>query len=269
MIDVRWPRPGAREGLWERAAVAARGALGFCNVCARPTVFRVRSGNLRETVDCALCGSFNRQRQIAAVLLDGLGPGGRAPAGLDRLPRGLRVWNLEARRALHDALAARLGDGYVGSEYLGPGVPSGAVRGGVLHVDAQRTHFPDASFDVVLSSDVLEHVPRPADAHREIHRVLRPGGRHVFTVPFYEHRFTCETRAEEDGAGGVRHLAEPVYHEDPVRPGGALVFNVFAMELLCDLERVGFTPRLCLVRAPWLGILGANGIVVDARKAAA
>jgi glycosyltransferase involved in cell wall biosynthesis/SAM-dependent methyltransferase len=42
----------------------------------------------------------------------------------------------------------------------------------------------DASIDTVLCSEVLEHVPHPERAVREIARVLRPGGSLVITVPF-------------------------------------------------------------------------------------
>jgi SAM-dependent methyltransferase len=43
---------------------------------------------------------------------------------------------------------------------------------------------PDATYDTVLCSEVLEHVADPAAALSEIHRVLKPGGRLVLTVPF-------------------------------------------------------------------------------------
>jgi ubiquinone/menaquinone biosynthesis C-methylase UbiE len=35
---------------------------------------------------------------------------------------------------------------------------------------------PDASFDVVLGTEVLEHVPEPIPAVQEMSRILRPGG---------------------------------------------------------------------------------------------
>lgn len=42
--------------------------------------------------------------------------------------------------------------------------------------DAMALDFAEASFDVVLCSQVYEHVPDPARMMREIHRVLAPGG---------------------------------------------------------------------------------------------
>jgi len=49
--------------------------------------------------------------------------------------------------------------------------------------DACRLPFPDASFDVVIATDVLEHIPDDSAAASEIRRVLRPGGWAILTVP--------------------------------------------------------------------------------------
>jgi SAM-dependent methyltransferase len=43
---------------------------------------------------------------------------------------------------------------------------------------------PDASFDVVLCTEVLEHLPNPLEALREFARLLRPGGHMIITAPF-------------------------------------------------------------------------------------
>jgi hypothetical protein len=83
--------------------------------------------------------------------------------------------------------------------------------------------------------------------------------------PFYGHRFTTERRAVVDATGAARHFLAPQYHLDPVRPEGVLVFNIFAPQLLCDLEAAAFEPRLLRVRSPARGILGRNGLVIRAQ----
>jgi SAM-dependent methyltransferase len=45
--------------------------------------------------------------------------------------------------------------------------------------------FPESSFDVVVSSEVLEHTPRPQRMIAEIARVLRGGGKAVLSVPMH------------------------------------------------------------------------------------
>ena len=54
---------------------------------------------------------------------------------------------------------------------------------GVLRGDACRLPFPDATFDVVITSEVLEHIQDDVAAIAEMVRVLKPGGRFAATVP--------------------------------------------------------------------------------------
>lgn len=49
--------------------------------------------------------------------------------------------------------------------------------------DAESLPFVKGSFDVVISSDVLEHLPDVRRHITEIHRVLAPGGRYLFKTP--------------------------------------------------------------------------------------
>jgi SAM-dependent methyltransferase len=54
---------------------------------------------------------------------------------------------------------------------------------GVLRGDATRLPFADASFDAVITSEVLEHIPDDSGALGELARILRPGGVFAATVP--------------------------------------------------------------------------------------
>src|SRR5215510_1965072 len=53
------------------------------------------------------------------------------------------------------------------------------LKGTFLVADAEQLDFADNSFDVVYSHGVLHHTPDTSGAVREIHRILRPGGRAV------------------------------------------------------------------------------------------
>src|SRR5215831_10665922 len=50
--------------------------------------------------------------------------------------------------------------------------------------DAQALGIRDASFDVVLCTEVLEHLPEPQRAIDEMYRVLAPGGQLLLTTRF-------------------------------------------------------------------------------------
>jgi hypothetical protein len=64
-----------------------------------------------------------------------------------------------------------------------PSIPFGAKVGEYENQDINNLLYPDDTFDVVMHSEVLEHVPNYAAALDECMRVLKPGGKLIFTVP--------------------------------------------------------------------------------------
>ena len=237
----------------------------FCPICGRVTTMVFRGGSARESWVCRSCRSFNRQRQIAAVLCR------RDLAG--RSHRSLRdyaehsgeaVYLAEQGGPLHEAL--RHASTFAASEYMDPRAASGEVINGVLHQDLQRLSFAGESFDLVVTTDVFEHVPAPYTAHAEILRVLRPGGRHVFTVPYDEGREDDDVRAVLDAEGNIEYLTEPQYHLDPLRPEGALVFTIFGTGMSDRLRDLGYEATVHRPHRPSQGIFGPGNVVFEARK---
>jgi SAM-dependent methyltransferase len=57
---------------------------------------------------------------------------------------------------------------------------------GVIESGIEKLPFDDGSFDLILATDVLEHIERDDRAARELLRVSAPGGRLLVTVPAYQ-----------------------------------------------------------------------------------
>lgn len=68
----------------------------------------------------------------------------------------------------------------------GTGLQKGTFDQSGLDIVSDITAIPqpDASFDAILCTEVLEHVSRPIDAIRELGRFCRPGGCLILTAPF-------------------------------------------------------------------------------------
>jgi SAM-dependent methyltransferase len=107
--------------------------------------------------------------------------------------------------------------------YFDPNVKVGTPRAdGAKMADVTKLQFADNSFDLIVSSEVLEHVPDLNAAFKEMRRVLRPGGCHVFTVPPSDATKQLATLRDDK----IVHLVmPPEYHGDPLGNGtGILAF---------------------------------------------
>jgi SAM-dependent methyltransferase len=106
---------------------------------------------------------------------------------------------------------------YVGIEHPGPAIEyeetlrhSFFRMRGIVDVmaDAHALPFHDATFDACLCTEVLEHVPHPPNVAREIARVLRPGGKVLFTVPFVGELHHVPYDFQRFTAFGIRQVLE-------------------------------------------------------------
>jgi SAM-dependent methyltransferase len=156
----------------------------------------------------------------------------------------------------------------VGSEWLGAAVPLGEVNSdGIRNEDLTRLTFEDRSFELVVTLDVLEHVPAFQAALAECLRVLAPGGWLLLTCPFRTDLAKNLVRAVVLPDGSVEHREPPEYHGNPVSPEGSLAYHHFGWELLDQLRSVGFEDvRACQYWSREYGYLGAEQVVFLARR---
>lgn len=215
----------------------------YCSVCNRQTpmlvdyLFSQRVPgqkpvpNWRERLECPFCGMNNRQRLIAGLIKKILEQGESARKDIYFMEQVTPIF-LWARKAFGE-------HNILGSEYLGDGLQAGTIKQGIRHEDAMNLSFADASLDLIVSNDVLEHVPNPFKAFSECARVLGHRGVLLMTVPFHSNMESSATRAVL-GAEGIRYLLPPEYHGNPVSSKGSLVFTDFGWDLLEKIRDAGF-----------------------------
>jgi ubiquinone/menaquinone biosynthesis C-methylase UbiE len=155
------------------------------------------------------------------VLDVGVGTGNLARPALARWP-GIRVTGVDASRemvATVEGLIAGSGDGlrdrFTGAVAFAADMP-----------------FPDRSFDVAMSSFVLQLVPSRAKALREIRRVLRPGGRLAYVTWLIDERAFKPDRIFD------RLLDEFGFEDDEDRPRTGDIPSV--ERAVAELRRAGF-----------------------------
>jgi SAM-dependent methyltransferase len=262
---------GQRDEIVRAVALETGKLSGVDNITGLATDFSVRGVGFREDVFAAESASSARQRSMVCGLSVALL--GVASFPLPALAAAinaaqLRVYLAEARSPLHGALARNVRPELLtASEYFDGGLRSGDLVDGILHEDLQDLSFDDAAFDVVLTTDVLEHVPNPERAEREIARVLRPGGHYIFTVPLDLYGDADIILAERLQDGTTRFHGEPVYHGDGLRPEGILAYRIFAQaDLARRFDGLGCTLRTYRFWSPAFGILGMEALVHLVRK---
>ena len=230
---------------------------GRCNVCGLRTRFLYSDPALhRESLNCVHCLTTSRYRSMARGLLEAFRrlEGVRAKS-LARLPRTL----VGRRIAVYDTqvpfdagasaypiptLLERCGWIDLSVSTWKPGrAPGEALGPRTTNQNLERLTFADASFDIVLTSDVIEHVRLEQRAHEEVRRVLKSGGIYLFTAPHFRDRTTIDRVKIVDPADPSRDVdvLPREYHGDAnSEDGRALAYRSFGIDLDEKLRGLGF-----------------------------
>jgi ubiquinone/menaquinone biosynthesis C-methylase UbiE len=140
-----------------------------------------------------------RHRLIEALLTERYGPPGRQAEPLTILDVGCGT----------GAMSVRLKRwGRVVSADFSPLALAFSRRRGLTHLvgaDAMRLPFGSDRFDAVIAMDMLEHLPDDRRALCAFHRVLKPGGRVLATIPAYPHLWSEHDLALMHHRRYVRH----------------------------------------------------------------
>lgn len=101
--------------------------------------------------------------------------------------------------------------------------PGGSLE--ITTADALALRFPEASFDVVIVSEVFEHIPEDQAAMAEVFRVVRPGGLVAITVPRYLPEAVCWILSAEyhSNTGGHVRIYQGDVLQDRMRHAGLRV----------------------------------------------
>jgi SAM-dependent methyltransferase len=101
---------------------------------------------------------------------------------------------------------------YSSSEWDYSVLPGTILSDNHSNQNLEQLTFDDNTFDYFITQDVFEHINYPEKAAKEIMRVLKPGGKHVFTTPRVILKLKESRPRIKIENGEIIHLEPPAYH---------------------------------------------------------
>ncbi|TNJ45775.1 class I SAM-dependent methyltransferase [Tamlana fucoidanivorans] len=184
---------------------------GFCPCCEKNTVFIANHHWLRDHFKCNNCGCIPRERALMQVIKK-------------QYPNWeyLTIHESSPGNRGHSVLLRQKVDNYIQTHYF-PNKKLGGLVNGYRNENLEQQTFEEECFDLVVTSDVMEHIYHPDQAFKEIHRTLKQGGAHVFSVPLVNKHKTSERWANLGDNGVLEFLQEPDWHDNPIDKKGSPV----------------------------------------------
>lgn len=170
--------------------------IGYCSICGINTLMVIDLKNLRGTGFCLLCAANSRNKCLAEIikkitfikliyndidniklkkLISKINVNSYSLKTILKLFRNKDFWIYEPRS--------------IGAicNVMNPDLKGGEFFKNIRFEDLQSLSFKDTTFDMILNQDVLEHVENYPLSFKEIYRVLKPNGVHIFTILIDHH----------------------------------------------------------------------------------
>lgn len=249
---------------------------GRCNVCGNETQFFYNDPLLyRESLLCGECLTTSRYRSIARGILKAIqtqtsiqAPSlAELPATADNV--SFKIYDTQPP-FFYDTSAYPIPELLAKCNWIDeqtsvyrPRETAGTSLGpNFTNQNLEQLTFSDNTFDIVITSDVMEHVRLDYKAHAEIKRVLKPGGFYLFTVPHFRHARNTLIRVEIVDPGDPEkdeYVLEKEYHGDAnSEDHQALSYRSYGTEIDEILSEMGFSVEYCNEDFPENGIINTE-----------
>lgn len=247
--------------------------IGRCNICGKFTTFFCPDrAHYRESLNCAECLTTSRYRSLAQGILRAVNDltGVKVKSIADLALSGgyapLKIYDTQVpfytetnAYPIPDLLSKCKWIEVQKSIYLPQQQLGSHIAPDITNQNLEGLTFLDNTFDIVITSDVMEHVRLDDKAHREIRRILKPDGVYCFTVPhFRDKRETMVRVAVTDASDPAKDLfvMDKEYHGDAnSAEGAALSYRTYGTDLDEKLRELGFTVDYSNRDCPEMGIM--------------
>ena len=210
--------------------------VGICNICGWSGPFIQAHRSIREGFACGGCRGSLRYRAQAEAILSLFNDAHPNLVKLVDDPAWQQLQIYEPGVTGPFRQFFRGADWYTQSFYW-EDVRPGQQRDGLVCQDLTRTTYEDCTFDLIITSDIFEHVRKPLDGFREMHRILKPGGYHIWSVPAVD-PLPPETVSRIDTTTDDDIPILPlVYHGSGMSGGRSVVYTDFGEDVPELLEQ--------------------------------
>lgn len=184
---------------------------GFCPCCEQETIFISRHQWLRDNFICTKCNSIPRERALMQTI-NKYYPNWE----------NLKIHESSPGNRGHSVILKKKSKNYSVSQFFSEN-DLGKNMEGFRNENLENLTFDDNSFDLFITSDVMEHIYNPEKAFKEIYRILKPGGAHIFSVPLINKHKKTERWANKGANGEPEFLFTPEWHGNPIDKQGSPV----------------------------------------------